>query len=109
LNFLAADLGETSDRVMDCRWDGSRFSLEEIHSFPNEACALAPACNDNAMVRAVATGHLKNLDEGREALERSVHFESFFPAQMSAWREAFERYQAVVCQYRNLAHEASRV
>jgi hypothetical protein len=109
LNFLAADLGGSSDRVMDCRWDGSRFSLEEIHGFPNEACALAPAFNDNPMLRAVATGHLKNLDEGREALERSVHFESYFPAQMSAWREAFERYQAVVGQYRNLEHETSRV
>ena len=89
LSFLAADLGASSVRVMDCRWDGSRFSLEEIHRFPNEACALAPACNDNAIVQAVATGYLKNLDEGREALERSVQFESYFPAQMSDWREAF--------------------
>src|ERR1035438_5240324 len=26
LSFLAADLGASSGRVMECRWDGSRFS-----------------------------------------------------------------------------------
>jgi len=71
---------------------------------PVEAAALG-----NAMVQAVATGHLKNLAEGREALQQSVQFESYFPAQMSAWQEAFERYQAIVGQYRNLEHETSRV
>jgi rhamnulokinase len=34
-SFLAVDLGASSGRVMDCRWDGSRFSLHEIHRFPN--------------------------------------------------------------------------
>ena len=70
---------------------------------PVEAAALG-----NAMVQAVATGHLTSLADGREALQRSVQFESYFPAQMSAWQEAFERYQAVVGQYRNLEREASR-
>jgi rhamnulokinase len=76
----------------------------EVIAGPVEAAALG-----SAMVQAVATGHLKNLAEGREALQQSVQFESYFPAQMTAWREAFERYQAVVGQYRNLAHEASKV
>jgi hypothetical protein len=35
VSFMAVDLGASSGRVMDCRWDGSRFSLEEIHRFPN--------------------------------------------------------------------------
>jgi len=52
---------------------------------------------------------LTSLADGREALQRSVQFESYFPAQMSAWQEAFERYQAVVGQYRNLEHDACRV
>src|ERR1035437_10970177 len=34
-SFLAVDLGASSGRVMDCRWDGSRFSLHEVHRFPN--------------------------------------------------------------------------
>ena len=71
---------------------------------PVEAAALG-----NAMVQAVATGHLKSLADGREALQRSVQFEAYFPAHVSAWQEAFVRYQAVVSQYRNLDHETSSV
>jgi rhamnulokinase len=76
----------------------------EVIAGPVEAAALG-----NAMVQAVATGHLKNLADGREALQRSVQFESYFPAQVSRWQEAFERYKSVVGQYRNLEHEVSTV
>lgn len=34
-SFLAVDLGASSGRVMDCRWDGNRFSLQEVHRFGN--------------------------------------------------------------------------
>jgi rhamnulokinase len=76
----------------------------EVIAGPVEAAALG-----NAMVQAVATGHLKNLADGREALQRSVRFESYSPAHMVSWREAFEHYQSVVGQYRNLEHETSTV
>ena len=35
VSFMAVDLGASSGRVMDCRWDGDRFSLDEAHRFPN--------------------------------------------------------------------------
>jgi len=35
--FIAADLGASSGRVMVGLWDGRRFSLEELHRFPNGA------------------------------------------------------------------------
>jgi rhamnulokinase len=35
VSFLAVDLGASSGRVMDCAWDGQRFSLAETHRFPN--------------------------------------------------------------------------
>lgn len=35
IDFAAVDLGASSGRVMAGRWDGSRFSLHEIHRFPN--------------------------------------------------------------------------
>jgi rhamnulokinase len=35
VSFLAVDLGASSGRVMDCAWDGERFSLDEAHRFPN--------------------------------------------------------------------------
>jgi rhamnulokinase len=34
-NFIAADLGASSGRVMTGRWNGRAFSLEELHRFPN--------------------------------------------------------------------------
>ncbi len=35
VSFMAVDLGASSGRVMDCRWDGDRFSLDEAHRFSN--------------------------------------------------------------------------
>jgi rhamnulokinase len=63
----------------------------EVIAGPVEAAALG-----NAMVQAVATGHVSNLADGRAALKRSVHYESYSPARGSAWEEAFEQYKAVV-------------
>lgn len=34
-NFLAADLGASSGRVLQGAWDGARFSLRELHRFTN--------------------------------------------------------------------------
>ncbi|MCO6453285.1 MAG: rhamnulokinase [Caldilineales bacterium] len=34
-NFLAIDLGASGGRVMLSRWDGERFTLEEMHRFEN--------------------------------------------------------------------------
>jgi rhamnulokinase len=75
----------------------------EVIAGPVEAAALG-----NAMVQAVATGHLKDLADGREALKRSVQFESYSPAQIGTWQDAFEGFQSVVGQYRNLEHETCR-
>jgi len=35
-DFLAVDLGASSGRVLAGRWDGSRFTLQEVHRFANE-------------------------------------------------------------------------
>jgi rhamnulokinase len=35
VSFLAVDLGASSGRVMDCRWDASTFNLDEVHRFAN--------------------------------------------------------------------------
>jgi len=40
VSFLAVDLGASSGRVMDCRWDGRRFSLDELHRFSNGGVRL---------------------------------------------------------------------
>jgi rhamnulokinase len=81
-----------------CRMTASACEREVVAG-PVEAAALG-----NAMVQAVATGHLRNLAEGRDALRRSVEYQCYSPTPGSAWQEAFGRYQAVVGLYRKLDH-----
>jgi rhamnulokinase len=68
----------------------------EVVAGPVEAAALG-----NAMVQAVATGHLQSMAEGRVALGRSVEYQRYEPARGSAWSDAFERYQQAVARGRN--------
>src|SRR5690349_2042674 len=39
-NFLAVDLGASSGRVIAGGWDGVRFTLHELHRFPNGPVAV---------------------------------------------------------------------
>jgi rhamnulokinase len=39
-NFVAADLGASSGRLMVGNWDGRVFSLDELHRFPNSGVAI---------------------------------------------------------------------
>jgi rhamnulokinase len=65
----------------------------EVIAGPDEAAALG-----NALVQAVATGHLRDIADGQEALKQSVQFRSYFPKNRSAWREAYENYKSVVAR-----------
>lgn len=40
MNFVAVDLGASSGRLMVGYWDGRRFSLDELHRFPNAGVAV---------------------------------------------------------------------
>jgi rhamnulokinase len=76
----------------------------EVIAGPVEAAALG-----NALVQAVATGHLRDIADGQEALKQSVEYRSYFPANGSAWREAYEDFKSVVAHGRRLdsmSHEA---
>jgi sugar (pentulose or hexulose) kinase len=62
---------------------------------PVEAAALG-----NAMVQAVATGHLASLPDGRSALRESLEYHAYQPSSGRGWQEAFEHYQSIVAQSR---------
>jgi rhamnulokinase len=49
LSYLAVDLGASSGRVMECRWDGSRFHLEELHRFPNGGVRVGASLHWDAL------------------------------------------------------------
>jgi len=53
-------------------------------------------------VQAVATGHLANLAQGREALRQSVEYRSFAPTQSGAWQQAFSQFKSIVARGRTL-------
>ncbi len=63
----------------------------EVIAGPVEAAALG-----NAMVQAVATGHVMDLAEGRAALALSVQLDHYMPATGPSWSDAFERYKFMV-------------
>jgi rhamnulokinase len=75
----------------------------EVIAGPVEAAALG-----NAMVQAVATGHLKSLAEGKTALKQSVRSQSYSPAHDSAWREAFGDFKSIVSHGRMLEQVSSQ-
>lgn len=57
---------------------------------PVEAAALG-----NAMVQAVATGHLANLEQGNAALLNSCEYEQFNPRREAGWEQAAARFAAM--------------
>jgi rhamnulokinase len=58
---------------------------------PTEASVLG-----NVLVQAIATGHIKNLNEGREAVALSVRQSIFEPRAVDSWEQAFELFQKLV-------------
>jgi rhamnulokinase len=53
---------------------------------PAEASALG-----NVMVQAIATGHLRSVNEGRAAIAGSVECKQYSPRRSEAWEEAYLR------------------
>jgi rhamnulokinase len=49
LSFVAVDLGASSGRVMDCRWDGARFELQELHRFANAGVRVGDSLHWDAL------------------------------------------------------------
>lgn len=58
---------------------------------PVEASALG-----NAMIQAVATGHLPNPEAGRAALSQSIERVFYTPRHRDAWDEAAARFQQII-------------
>lgn len=58
---------------------------------PVEATALG-----NAMVQAIASGHIANVREGRQAIAASIQQEHFEPGKTQGWDEAYARFLKLI-------------
>jgi rhamnulokinase len=54
----------------------------------------ATSCG-NVIIQMLATGHLADLDAGRELIRRSFDFRIFVPQDTAAWDEAYARFRQV--------------
>jgi rhamnulokinase len=55
----------------------------------------ATSCG-NVIIQMLATGHLADLDAGRELIRRSFDFRIFMPQDGAAWDAAYARYRKLV-------------
>ncbi len=58
---------------------------------PIEATALG-----NLMVQAIATGFIKDLDSGRQAISRSVEQQHYEPNNVSSWQAAYKDFKRIL-------------
>jgi rhamnulokinase len=67
-NFLAADLGASSGRLMVGRWNGRSFSLDELHRFSNAGVSLGDSLYWDALgiwskIEAGLTRYVSRFDD----------------------------------------------
>jgi rhamnulokinase len=70
---------------------------------PTEASVLG-----NALMQAIATGHIKNIREGREVIASSIKQSVFRPRAIDIWEEAFQRFQKLSAASVLVNSESSR-
>jgi sugar (pentulose or hexulose) kinase len=58
---------------------------------PYEATAMG-----NALVQALALGHIRDLQQLRRIVARSSDLVSYEPANATDWHTAFDRFRAIV-------------
>ncbi len=69
-NFLAVDLGASSGRVQLGRWDGERFTLQELHRFPNGGVSVLGHLHWDVLHlwHEIQTGFARYAAENKEPL-----------------------------------------
>ena len=59
-------------------------------------------------MQAVATGHIKNIREGREVIASSIKQSVFRPQTIEIWEETFQRFQKLSTTSVSANSESSR-
>lgn len=101
--LLTSADGIPGPRLTSVRIVGGGSQNRLLNQFTADACGrpvvtgpVEAAALGNVMMQAVATGHLKNLAEGRAAIARSIEQEQFEPHPSQGWDDAYGRFLALV-------------
>ena len=101
--LLTSADGVPGPRLTSVRIVGGGSQNRLLNQFTADACGrlvvtgpVEAAALGNVMMQAVATGHLKNLAEGRAAIARSIEQEQFEPHPSQGWDDAYGRFLALV-------------
>ncbi len=101
--LLASADGVPGPRLTSVRIVGGGSQNRLLNQFTADACGrlvvtgpVEAAALGNVMLQAVATGHLKNLAEGRAAIARSIEQEQFEPHPGQGWDDAYGRFLALI-------------
>jgi rhamnulokinase len=86
LSIIRVAGGGSLNRLL-CQFT-SNATNRSVITGPTEASVMG-----NALMQAVATGHIKNLREGREVIASSIRQSVFRPQTTDTWQEAFQRFQ----------------
>lgn len=73
-----------------CRATANALGIEVVAG-PVEATSCG-----NVITQMIATGHVKDLDEGRELIRRSFDFRIYQPTDRREWDAAFERFKGLM-------------
>ena len=97
--LLTSADGIPGPRLNSIRIVGGGSQNRLLNQFTADACGrtvvtgpIEAAALGNVMMQAVATGHLKDVAEGRAAIARSIEQETFEPRRVEGWDAAYERF-----------------
>jgi rhamnulokinase len=98
-DLLTSADGIGGPRLTSVRIVGGGSQNRLLNQFTADACGrpvvtgpVEAAALGNVMLQAVATGHLKNITEGRAAIARSIEQEHFEPQPNPGWDAAYSRF-----------------
>jgi rhamnulokinase len=98
-DVLTSADGVPGPRLTSVRIVGGGSQNRLLNQFTADACGrlvvtgpVEAAALGNVMLQAVATGHLKDVGEGRAAIARSIEQEQFEPRSSQGWDDAYAKF-----------------
>jgi sugar (pentulose or hexulose) kinase len=113
---VAEDLERFTDRsLMTIRIVGGGCLIRFLCQMTADACGrrviagpVEAAALGNAIVQAMATGHISSLSDGQAALKKSIQCQTYLPVSGKGWQTAFEKYKSAIARGRKLEHISSQ-